>query len=289
MFVTSYLAASPKSGNVPVCVMHQGNAATFFPEPSFSIQSTRRGADHHKILATSRSPDSSMSNRKLKSIISPSLLSSDLARLADDAKEMLQMGADYLHMDIMDGHFVPNLSFGPPVIAALHKACPEAYLDCHLMVSRPYKWVRPLKQAGASLLTFHLESELPNNDPKAMISLIREAGMDVGMVIKPGTPVEELFPYVDQLDLVLIMTVEPGFSGQKFMPEMMPKVRILREKFPTLNIQVDGGLSPSTVEEAASNGANVIVAASAIFGAEDRKGVIDSLRSAVDRKLASSE
>ncbi|GKY92463.1 ribulose-phosphate 3-epimerase [Mayamaea pseudoterrestris] len=224
-----------------------------------------------------------MSN--VKSIICPSLLSCDLARLADDAKEMLRMGADYLHMDLMDGHFVPNLSFGPPVIASLHKACPEAYLDCHLMVSEPYKWVQPLKEAGASCLTFHLESELPENDPNAMIRMIRDAGMHVGMVIKPGTPVETLFPYVDKLDMVLIMTVEPGFSGQKFMPEMMPKVKTLREKYPSLNIQVDGGLSPSTIEEAASSGANVVVAASAIFGSDDRQGVINTLRETVDKHL----
>ena len=191
-------------------------------------------------------------------------------------------------MDIMDGHFVPNLSFGPPVIASLRQAVPvDAFIDCHLMVSEPANWVEPLQKAGANSLTFHLESQLPGNDKngsvEAMIQRIRAAGMNVGIVIKPGTPVEELYPYIDKIDLVLIMTVEPGFSGQSFMAEMMPKVRVLREKYPSLNIQVDGGLSPDTIDTAAEAGANVIVAASAIFGAKDRKGVIASLRAGVDK------
>lgn len=186
-------------------------------------------------------------------------------------------------MDIMDGHFVPNLSFGPPVIASLRKATPDAFIDCHLMVSEPAKWVQPLKKAGASSMTFHLESQLPERSVDTMIQQIREAGMNVGIVIKPGTAVEELYPYIDKIDLVLIMTVEPGFSGQKFMADMMPKVRALREKNPTLNIQVDGGLSPDTIDAAAKAGANVIVAASAIFGSNDRKGVIDGLRAGVDK------
>ena len=186
-------------------------------------------------------------------------------------------------MDIMDGHFVPNLSFGPPVIASLRQAVPvDAFIDCHLMVSEPAKWIIPLQKAGASSLTFHLESQLPEQSVDAMIQQIRDAGMKVGMVIKPGTAVEELYPYIEKIDLVLIMTVEPGFSGQSFMADMMPKVRALREKYPRLNIQVDGGLGPDTVDAAAKAGANVIVAASAIFGSTDRKGVIDLLRAGVD-------
>jgi len=199
-------------------------------------------------------------------------------------------------MDIMDGHFVPNLSFGPPVIASLRQAVPaSAVIDCHLMVSEPAKWIEPLKKAGATSMTFHLESQLPEasgadgDKVKAMIQQVRAAGLRVGIVIKPGTPVEALFPYAEQLDLVLIMTVEPGFSGQKFMPDMMSKVRALRDKYPALNIQVDGGLSPDTIEAAAEAGANVIVAASAIFGSKDRKGVIDALRAGVDKHTTATK
>uniref|UniRef100_A0A7S4IXW2 ribulose-phosphate 3-epimerase n=1 Tax=Odontella aurita TaxID=265563 RepID=A0A7S4IXW2_9STRA len=159
----------------------------------------------------------------------------------------------------------------------------KAYIDCHLMVSEPAKWVEPLKKAGANLMSFHVESTMPEGGAKALISTIREAGMKVGLTIKPGTPVDVIYEYAEDIDLVLIMTVEPGFSGQKFMSDMMPKVKALRERYPGLNIQVDGGLSPSTVDEAAKAGANVIVAASAIFGSDDRGGVIKALRESVER------
>lgn len=151
------------------------------------------------------------------------------------------------------------------------------------MVKEPATLVEPLKKAGASNITFHLESDMPEGGVPAMIKLVRDAGMRVGLVIKPATPVEAVFPYANDVDMVLIMTVNPGFSGQKFMPEMMPKVKALREKFPDLDIQVDGGLSPSTIDQAAQAGANCIVAASAIFGAADRKAVIDTLRSGVEK------
>jgi ribulose-phosphate 3-epimerase len=185
--------------------------------------------------------------------------------------------------DIMDGHFVPNLTFGPPVIESLRKNQKNAYIDCHLMVTQPANWVEPLRKAGASGFTFHIESEMPEGGVPAMIKMIKDSGMKVGMVLKPATPIDALYPYVDQLDLVLIMTVNPGFSGQSFMPEMMSKVKSLREKCPNLNIEVDGGISPLTIDAAAQAGANVIVAASAIFGSDDRQGAINALRAGVEK------
>lgn len=240
-------------------------------------------------------------------IIAPSLLSCDLSNLAIEARTMMKLGADWMHMDIMDGHFVPNLTFGPPIISSLHSSfhtnptsstaedSKKGYIDCHLMVTDPYQWIEPLRKAGASSITFHLESTLPTppdngdgiSDPVInMINTIRNAQMNVGIVIKPSTPVERLFPYVDLLDVVLIMTVEPGFSGQSFMVDMVPKVQKLRAKFPNANIQVDGGISPETVDVVAQAGANVIVAASAIFNETteiERKRVIDALRAGVEK------
>jgi ribulose-phosphate 3-epimerase len=194
----------------------------------------------------------------------------------------------------MDGHFVPNLSFGPPVIECLRKNQKDAYIDCHLMVSEPAKWVEPLRKAGASSFTFHIESIMPgSNEPvageisvdgvRALIRMIRDAGMKVGVTLRPSTSVDTILPYLGEVDLALIMTVNPGFSGQKFMPEMMEKIKTIRSKHPTLPIQVDGGVSPSTIDMAAEAGANVIVAASAIFGAEDRKHVIQQLRAGVEK------
>lgn len=149
------------------------------------------------------------------------------------------------------------------------------------MVSQPANWVGPMAKAGASSFNFHYESEMPEGGHKALIQSIKDAGMKVGMTVKPGTPIDVLYEFVDDLDMVLIMTVEPGFSGQKFMGDQMSKVEALRKRCPDLNIQVDGGLSPSTVDAATQAGANVIVAASAIFGSDDRAGVINALRESV--------
>jgi ribulose-phosphate 3-epimerase len=157
------------------------------------------------------------------------------------------------------------------------------------MVSEPAKWVIPLQQAGASNFTFHIESDMPEGGPSALIQMIRNAGMQVGIVVKPQTPIDLVFPYLSHVDMILIMTVEPGFSGQQFMPDIMSKVKALRQKVPHLNIQVDGGLSPTTIDAAAEAGANVIVAASAIFGSQDRQGVIQALRDGVDKQISKQE
>ncbi|XP_030883090.1 ribulose-phosphate 3-epimerase isoform X3 [Leptonychotes weddellii] len=188
--------------------------------------------------------------------IGPSILNSDLASLGAECLRMLDSGADYLHLDVMDGH-------------------PALQGDMHMMVSRPEQWVKPMAVAGANQYTFHLEA---TENPGALIKDIRENGMKVGLAIKPGTTVEYLAPWANQIDMALVMTVEPGFGGQKFMEDMMPKVHWLRTQFPSLDIEVDGGVGPDTIHKCAEAGANMIVSGSAIMRSDDPRSVINLLR-----------
>ncbi|KAJ3046986.1 hypothetical protein HK097_000348 [Rhizophlyctis rosea] len=212
--------------------------------------------------------------------INPSMLSSDFAYLGDEAKRMVGCGADCLHMDVMDGHFVPNITLGAPIIKCLRKHT-DVFLDCHMMVSNPEQWVDDFAKAGASLYCFHIEA---TKDAPALIDKIHAAGMKAGVAVKPGTPVEVVFDLVPKVEQILIMTVEPGFGGQKFMEDMLPKVAILREKFPDLDIEVDGGLSAETIDKAAAAGANVIVAGTGVFHAPDPSEAIQILRDSVNRR-----
>ncbi|XP_057602053.1 ribulose-phosphate 3-epimerase isoform X2 [Hippopotamus amphibius kiboko] len=188
--------------------------------------------------------------------IGPSILNSDLASLGAECLRMLDSGADYLHLDA-------PCSSGRSVF----------YM--HMMVSRPEQWVKPMAVAGANQYTFHLEA---TENPGALIKDIRENGMKVGLAIKPGTTVEYLAPWANQIDMALVMTVEPGFGGQKFMEDMMPKVHWLRTQFPSLDIEVDGGVGPDTIHKCAEAGANMIVSGSAIMRSEDPRSVINMLR-----------
>ena len=211
-------------------------------------------------------------------IISPSILSADFCRLAEDCRLVLDAGAAMLHFDVMDGHFVPNISFGVPVLASLHRGMPSACFDVHLMISHPLAYVDAFAKAGADLVNFHLESE---DEPGAVLAAIRAAGCKTGMTIKPGTPAEALLPWLDQLDLVLVMSVEPGFGGQKFQASALYKLEALKKEREARGLsfllEVDGGVNAETAPFCVEAGADVLVAGSAVFAAADPAAEVRAL------------
>ncbi|MEM1355966.1 MAG: ribulose-phosphate 3-epimerase [Planctomycetota bacterium] len=214
-------------------------------------------------------------------LVDPSILSADFGHMARDAQRVLDLGADLLHFDVMDGHFAPNLTMGADMIRGVRRSLPNAFIDTHLMVERPQDYLEPFAKAGANHFSFHVEVCRPHRpegiDGHTFIRQIHELGMTAGIVINPPTPVQHLKPYLDAVDLVLIMSVNPGFSGQAFMPEMLDKARWVSEVVNRhTRVQMDGGLDPETAPKAVAAGVDTIVAASAIFGSDDPKAVIES-------------
>lgn len=216
--------------------------------------------------------------------IAPSILSADFTRLGAEVDEICAAGADYVHFDVMDGNFVPNITVGIPVVKSL-RAHTDAFLDVHLMIDRPHRYVGRFCDAGADLVCFHLEADEPQ-DILAALEEIRQKGKKCALAVKPKTPGAALLPYLDKLDMVLIMTVEPGFGGQSFMKEQLSKIRGVRALIDQMNpgceLEVDGGIDSSTAPLAADAGANVLVAGSAVFGRSDRGAAIADIRSSAD-------
>lgn len=216
-----------------------------------------------------------MSQQKIK--VSPSLLSCDFSRLGEEIKAAVDAGADMIHCDIMDGHFVPNITFGPPVLAKIRSHC-EALLDVHLMIERPEDYVQSFADAGADIITFQIEATY---HPHRLITQIKDLGCKAGVVLNPGTPEETIEFLANMVDMVLIMTVNPGFGGQAFIPEMLRKIENVRAMIGDADLEVDGGIDDKTAPDVIKAGANVLVAGSYVFaGQYSYKEALERLKAA---------
>ena len=213
--------------------------------------------------------------------VAASILSADFANLHKDCTRLLEAGADVMHFDVMDGHFVPNISYGAPVLTCLHAALPDVFYDVHLMISDPARYAADFAKAGADLITFHLEA-VPDT-VEEVIAAIRATGCQVGISIRPGTPVEAVFPYLGAVDLILVMSVEPGFGGQKFLPTTPARIAAIRAERARLGcntlIEVDGGINTVTGPQCIEAGVDWLVAGNSLFRAEDPAAVVRVLHS----------
>lgn len=217
----------------------------------------------------------------MNNFVSASILSADMLNLESEVRKLENAGVDMLHFDVMDGLFVNNITFGLPVLEQINKiVSPCMELDVHLMIAEPLRYVKRFAESGADIITFHIESE---SDTMQTINVIRDSGAKTALAIKPATPAEAVFEYLPYLDMVLVMTVEPGFGGQSFMPECVEKVRLIREKITEtgldIDVQVDGGINSETAVIVKNAGANVLVSGSYLFKAEDMKDAAEKLRS----------
>lgn len=209
-------------------------------------------------------------------LVAASILSADFARLGEECDAVIKAGSDLLHLDVMDGHFVSNLTMGPAVCASIHKHLPDALLDVHLMVTDPEEFIEPFANAGAGHITFHIEA---NGEPDDLIDMIHEHGMTAGVAISPPTEAHELESIIERVELVLLMTVNPGYAGQKFMTDMLEKGRAIRSMLRNdQRLGVDGGVSERTAESCRDAGCDVLIAASAIFGSNNYASVIEAMR-----------
>lgn len=212
--------------------------------------------------------------------IAPSILSADFVNLERDITALKATGVDYVHVDVMDGEFVPNITIGMPVVAAIRRIT-DLPLDVHLMIDRPVRYVKEFCKAGADILTIHVEADTEENNLEALRQ-IKEAGVKAAISVKPKTPAEAVIPYLDLVDLILVMTVEPGFGGQKFMADMMPKLKtisqLIEKHCPHCELEVDGGVNVETAKVCKENGANVLVAGSAYFKAADPKAFVEAVK-----------
>lgn len=214
----------------------------------------------------------------MKIKIAPSILAGDFSRLGDEAVKVEKAGADILHFDIMDGHFVPNLTLGPQAARAIRKRT-SLFIDTHLMIDNPEVFIGPFADAGVNNITFHVEV---SDDVRKIIRKIRQTGVNCGLSLRPDTPIEKVLPYLAEIDMLLIMSVYPGFGGQEFIPESIPRIRAARAEATKLNtaldIEVDGGIDPETAPVVIEAGANVLVAGTAIYGSPDAAKAIKTLR-----------